>query len=84
MGHASRSGRKPSASSGGKGRPAGRRARAKSAGARGDAGTAHCLEMTGVMDATTLAALELEVRQLAKRHAVEIEDFRVKVRRRSG
>jgi hypothetical protein len=36
------------------------------------------------MDATTLAALELEVRQLAKRYGVKIEAFRVKVRRRSG
>jgi hypothetical protein len=36
------------------------------------------------MDATTLAALELEVRQLAKRYRVQIEDFRVKVGRRSG
>ena len=84
MGRPSRSGRKPSASSGRKGRPAGSRARAKAAGARGDAGTAHCLEMTGAMDATTIAALELEVRQVAKRYDVEIEDFRVKVRRRSG
>jgi hypothetical protein len=84
MGRPSRSGRKPSASSGRNGRPAGSRARAKAAGARGDAGTAHCLEMTGAMDATTIAALELEVRQVAKRYDVEIEDFRVKVRRRSG
>jgi hypothetical protein len=36
------------------------------------------------MDATTLAALELEVRLLAKRYDVKIEGFRVKVRRRSG
>jgi hypothetical protein len=28
--------------------------------------------------------LELEVRQVAKRYRVQIEDFRVKVRRRSG
>jgi hypothetical protein len=84
MGRASRSGRKPSASSGRKGRAAGRRARAKAAGARGDAATVHRLELTGAMDATTLAALELEVRQVAKRYDVEIEDFRVKVRRRSG
>jgi hypothetical protein len=40
--------------------------------------------MTGAMDATTIAALELEVRQVAKRYDVEIEEFRVKVRRRSG
>ena len=36
------------------------------------------------MDATTLAALELEIRQLAKRYHAKIEAFRVKVRRRSG
>jgi hypothetical protein len=58
--------------------------RAKAAGARGGAGAGHRLEITGAMDATTLAALELEVRQLAKRYDVKIESFRVKVRRRSG
>jgi hypothetical protein len=84
MGHASRSGRKPSASNGRKGRAAGRRARAKAAGARGDAGTVHCLEITGAMDATTIAALELEVRHVARRYHADIVDFRVKVRRRSG
>jgi hypothetical protein len=36
------------------------------------------------MDATMLAALELEIRQLARRYGAEIEDFRVKARRRSG
>jgi len=40
--------------------------------------------MTGALDATTLAALELEVRQLAKRYDAKIETFRVKLRRRSG
>jgi hypothetical protein len=40
--------------------------------------------MTGAMDATTIAALELEVRRVARRYDAEIEDFRVKVRRRSG
>jgi hypothetical protein len=65
-------------------RPPARRARAKAAGARGGAGTVHRLEITGAMDATTLAALELEVRQVAKRYRAQIEDFRVKVRRRSG
>jgi hypothetical protein len=40
--------------------------------------------MTGAMDATTLAALELEVRQVAKRYRAQVEDFRVKVQRRSG
>jgi len=39
--------------------------------------------MTGALDATTLAALELEVRQVARHYGVEIEAFRVKVRRRS-
>jgi len=84
MGQPSRSGRRPSASSGRKGRLAGSRARAGAKRARGTAGTVHCFEMTGAMDATTLAALELEVRQVAKRYDAEIEDFRVKVRRRSG
>jgi hypothetical protein len=51
---------------------------------RGGVGTAYRLEVTGAMDATTLAALELEVRQVAKRYDAEIQDFRVKVRRRSG
>jgi len=36
------------------------------------------------MDATMIAALELEVRQLARRYGAEIENFRVKPRRRSG
>jgi len=36
------------------------------------------------MDATMIAALELEVRQLARRYGAEIEDFRVMARRRSG
>jgi hypothetical protein len=40
--------------------------------------------MTGAMDATTIAALELEVRRVARRYGAEIEDFRVTVRRRSG
>jgi hypothetical protein len=53
-------------------------------GARGNAGPTERIEMTGAMDATMLAALELEVRQLARRYGAEIEDFRVKVRRRSG
>ncbi len=84
MGRASRSGRRLSASSGRAGRPAGSRARARATGARGNAGTVHCLEITGAMDATTIAALELEVRRVARRYAAEIEDFRVRVRRRSG
>jgi hypothetical protein len=40
--------------------------------------------MTGAMDATTLAGLELEVRRVARRHDAEVSDFRVMVRRRSG
>jgi len=84
MGQPSRSGRRPSASSGRKGRPASSRARARATGAPGNAGTVHCFEMTGAMDATTIAALELEVRQVAKRYDAEIKDFRVKARRRSG
>jgi len=84
MGQRSRSGRKPSARSSGRtGRPAGSRARARATGASGNAGTVHWLEMTGALDATTLAALELEVRQVARHYGVEIEAFRVKVRRRS-
>ena len=31
-----------------------------------------------------LAALELEIRQVAKRYGAQIEDFRVKVQPRSG
>lgn len=84
MGQPSRSARRPSASSGRTGRPAGSRARARATGVRGNAGTVHCLEITGAMDATTIAALELEVRHVARRYDAEIEDFRVKVRRRSG
>jgi len=84
MGRASRSGRRPSASSGRTGRPAGGRARARAGDARVKAGTVHYLEMTGAMDATTIAALELEVRRVAKRYNVEIGDFRVKTRSRSG
>ena len=84
MGRASRSGRRASASSGRTGRPAVGRARARAGDARGKAGTVHYLEITGAMDATTIAALELEVRRVARRYAAEIEDFRVTVRRRSG
>ena len=84
MARASRSGRKPSDGSGRTGRRAGSRARAGGAGARGDAGPAHRIEMTGAMDATVIAALELEVRRLARRYGAEVEDFRVKVRGRSG
>ena len=40
--------------------------------------------MTGAMDAAMLAALELEVRRVAKRYDVEIGDFRVEARSRSG
>jgi len=40
--------------------------------------------MTCTMDATAIAALELEVRHVARRYGAEIEDFRVRVRRRSG
>ena len=54
------------------------------AGARGDAGPTRRIEMTGAMDAATIAALELEVRRLARHYGAEIEDFRVTVRRRSG
>ena len=84
MGRDSRSGRKPSAGSGSARRQAGTRARARGAGARGNAGPAHRIEMTGAMDAAMIAALELEIRQMARRYGAEIEDFRVKVRRRSG
>lgn len=84
MGRDSRSKRRPSAGSGRTGRRAGSRARARAAGARGNAGPAHRIGMTGAMDVTMIAALELEVRQLARRYGAEIEDFRVKVRRRSG
>jgi hypothetical protein len=85
MGRTSKSGRRPSArSSGRKRRRAGSRARARVRGARGDAGPVHWLEMTGAMGATTIAALELEVRHVARRYHAEIKDFRVKVRRRSG
>ena len=84
MGRASRSGRRPSAESGRTGRRAGSRARVRAAGARGNVGPARRIEMTGAMDATMIAALELEVRRLARRYGAEIEDFRVKVRRRSG
>jgi hypothetical protein len=85
MGQPSRSGRRPSASRGPKGRSAGGRARAKSTRAHGSAGTVQWLEMTGAMDATTIAALELEVRHLARRYRAEIKGFRVEVvRRRSG
>jgi hypothetical protein len=83
MGRASRSGRRPNASSPNTERSAGRRARVRAGGARGKAGTVHWLEMTGAMDAT-IAALELEVRRVARRYDAEIEDFQVKVRRRSG
>ena len=84
MGRPSRGDRKASASSGRTGRTAGGRARVRATGARGNAGTAQWLEMTGAMDASTIAALELEVRQVARRYDAEIEDFRVRVRRRSG
>jgi hypothetical protein len=36
------------------------------------------------MDAPMIAALELEIRRLARRYGAEIEDFRVKARLRSG
>ena len=84
MGRASRGGGRASAGSGRTGRRVGGRARARGKGARGDAGPAHRIEMTGAMDATMIAALELEVRRLARRYGAEVEDFRVKVRRRSG
>jgi hypothetical protein len=84
MGQPSRGARRPGASSGRTGRRAGRRARARATGVRGNAGTVHYLEMTGAMDATTIAALELEVRRVARRYDAEIEDCRVTVRRRSG
>ena len=84
MGRGSRSGRRPSAVSRRTGRGAGSRARARAVGARGNAGLTERIEMIGAMDATMLAALELEVRQLARHYGAEIEDFRVKVRRRSG
>lgn len=86
MGRASRSGRRASGrrASARKGRPTGSRARARAGGARGNAGTVHCFEMTGAMDAATIAALELEIRRVARRYDAEIEDFQVKVRLRSG
>jgi hypothetical protein len=40
--------------------------------------------MTGVIDAATIEALELEVRHLARRYGAEIEDFRVEARHGSG
>jgi len=79
MGRSSRGGRRAKAGSG-----AGSRARASGEGAGGHAGPARRIEMSGAMDATIIAALELEVRRLAKRHGAEIEEFRVTVRRRSG
>lgn len=84
MGRDSRSGRRPSAVRGRTGRGPGGRARANATGARENAGPAHRIELTGAMDARMLAALELEICQLARRYGAEIEDFRVKVRRRSG
>ena len=84
MGRNSRSGRRPNAGSGSTGGRAGIPARPRTTGARGNAGPAHRIELTGAMDATMIAALELEVRQLARRYGAEIEDFRVKARRRSG
>lgn len=84
MGRASRSGRRQRATSRRTGRPATGRARARTVGARRRAGTPQCVEMTGAMDAATLAALELEVRDVARRYGAEIADFRVEVRRRSG
>jgi hypothetical protein len=83
MGRNSRSERRQSAGSGSAGRRAGSRARARASGARGNA-PRHRFEMTGAMDATMVAALELEVRRLARRYGALIEDFRVKARRRSG
>jgi hypothetical protein len=40
--------------------------------------------MIGAMDAATIAALELEVRHLARSYDAEIEDFRVEARPGSG
>jgi len=40
--------------------------------------------MTGVIDAATIEALELEVRHLARCYGAEIEDFRVEARHGSG
>jgi hypothetical protein len=42
------------------------------------------IEMTGAMNAASIAALELEVRHLARRCGAEIEDFRVRARAGSG
>ena len=82
MGPNSRSGRKPSAGRGRTGRQAGTRARVRAVSA--GAGPAHRIELSGAMDDTTVAALELEIRDVARRYGAEIEDFRVKVRRQSG
>jgi hypothetical protein len=40
--------------------------------------------MTGAMNGVTIAALELEVRRLARRCGAEIEDFRVQTGAGSG
>ena len=81
MGRSSRGGQRARADSG---RRAGSRARARAPGARGGAGPARRIEMSGAMDAAMIAALELEIRRLARCYGAEIEDFRVTVRRRSG
>ena len=83
MGRDSRSGRRRRKANGRSARPAGRRAGATRAGARRDSG-ARRIEMIGAMDAATIAALELEVRHLARSYDAEIEDFRVEARPGSG
>jgi tRNA(Ser,Leu) C12 N-acetylase TAN1 len=51
---------------------------------RGTVATVYHIEITRSLGSGALDALELEIRDLARRYGAEIEDFRVEARRGSG
>ncbi len=70
--------------SGGAARVAGRRKVARESKVRRAAGSVYRIEITGLPDGSAMDALELEIRDLARRYGAELEDFSVEGRRRSG
>ena len=79
MGRRTRSGRR-SAASGGAPRTARGQTVTKGPRARGVTGAVYCIEIAGPWEPAAIDALELELRDLARRYGAEIEDFRVEMR----
>jgi hypothetical protein len=80
MGRRTRNGRR-SAASGRATRTASGRKVAPGSGVRGAPGPVYCIEITGPWEPAALEALELDLRDLARRYGAELEEFRVERQR---